>query len=72
MEDMSEFAGHLKAELLNNLDLFKRGRITEAEALHRLEIIRRRGESGKLHKPQHVLIFDSATEAMDSLSGVRR
>lgn len=72
MEEMSEFAGNLKAELLTARNEFYAGHLAERDYLNRIEVIRRRAESGRTRKPQHVLIFESATEAMDSLSGGRR
>lgn len=67
MEGMSEFAGNLKAELLTARNEFYSGHLTERDYLSRIEVIRRRAESGRTQKPQCVLIFESATEAVQSL-----
>lgn len=55
MEGQSEFAGHLKMELLNLKEDLRVGVVSEAEATRRVRQLRRRrlsGDGGFLRVPQ--------------------
>ena len=51
MQDVSEFAGNLKAELLEIRDDARVGRITEEEALRRIRVIRTCAARARQHVP---------------------
>jgi len=46
LEELSEFAGNLQAELLNVREDLRLGHITKEKALRRIRAIRRRARSG--------------------------
>ena len=52
MQDVSEMAGNLKAELLEIRDDARVGRITEEEALRRIRVIRTCAARARNHRPE--------------------
>jgi hypothetical protein len=46
MEEMQEFAGHLKAQLLNVREDLRTGQIEAGDALRKIRAIQRRARSG--------------------------
>lgn len=60
MEDRAEFAGNLKAELLDVRECLRRRELTQAEAMQRVTAVRERRLAG-LREPQQQRFFDRAS-----------
>jgi len=64
MEEIQEFAGHLKAELLAAREEYNHGRMAKNEYLRRIEIIRKRRESAMFHHTR--LLFTAEPQRLSA------
>jgi hypothetical protein len=59
MEERAEFAGNLKAELLDVAEGYRRRELTQAEAIKRVMAVRERRMAG-VREPEQQRFFDRA------------
>lgn len=67
MEEMQEFAGHLKAELMEARHLLNHGQMSSEEFLRRVNVLRKRREAVSQRPAHHTATIFSAQPQMPLL-----